>query len=128
MYLCNWWRLTKRRVHQREVELAFSGQRVAAEGHGDLLHRDLEAGRRERFHKYVGRPTDSSKRGRAVGRHRMSQRQRRLVRAEERSDDAAAVSADNAQGRRYGADGDGRLPVRNRADAIDQTSRRWHGD
>ena len=49
MYLCNWWRLTKRRVHEREVELAFSGQRVAAEGHGDLLHRDLEAGRRERL-------------------------------------------------------------------------------
>ena len=56
MYLCNWWRLAKCRVHEREVELAFSGQRVAAEGHGDLLHRDLEAGRRERFHKYVGRP------------------------------------------------------------------------
>ncbi len=36
--------------------------------------------------------------------------------------------AAHAQGRRYGADGDGRLPVRNRADAIDQTSRRWHGD
>ena len=95
MYLCNWWRLTKRRVHEREVELAFSGQRVAAEGHGDLLHRDLEAGRRERLDEDVGRPTDSSKRGRAVGRHRMYQRQRRLVRAEERPDDAAAVAADN---------------------------------
>ena len=95
MYLCNWWRLTKRRVHEREVEVAFSGQRVAAEGHGDLLHRDLEAGRRERFHEDVSRPTDSSKRGRAVGRHRMYQRQRRLVRAEERPDDAAAVAADN---------------------------------
>ena len=33
-----------------------------------------------------------------------------------------------AQGQRYGADGDGRLPVRNRADAIDQMSRRWRGD
>ena len=54
MYLCNWWRLTKRRVHEREVELAFSGQRVAAEGHGDLLHRDLEAGRRERLDKDMG--------------------------------------------------------------------------
>ena len=40
MYLCNWWRLTKRRVHEREVEVAFSGQRVAAEGHGDLLRLD----------------------------------------------------------------------------------------
>ena len=57
MYLCNWWRLTKRRVHQREVEVAFSGQRVTAERHGDLLHRDLEAGRRERLDKDVGRPT-----------------------------------------------------------------------
>ena len=91
MYLCNWWRLTKRRVHQREVEVAVSGQRVAAEGHGDLLHRDPKAGRRERFHEDVGRPTDSSKRGRAVGRHRMYQGQCRFVRPEERSDDAAAV-------------------------------------
>ena len=95
MYLYNWWSLTKRRVHQREVEVAFSGQRVAAERHGDLLHRDLEAGRRERLDEDVGRPTDSSKRGRAVGCHRMYQRQRRLVRSEERSDDAAAVAADN---------------------------------
>jgi len=69
MYLCNWWCLTERRVHEREVELAFSGQRVAAEGHGDLLRLDPKSGGRERFHKYVGRPTDSSKRGRAVGRH-----------------------------------------------------------
>ena len=82
-------------MHEREVEVAFSGQRVAAERHGDLLHRDLEAGGRERFHEDVSRPTDSSKRGRAVGRHRMYQRQRRLVRAEERPDDAAAVAADN---------------------------------
>ena len=82
-------------MHEREVELAFSGQRVAAEGHGDLLHRDLEAGRRERLDKDVSRPTDSSKRRRAVGRHRMYQRQRRLVRAEERSDDAVAVAAGN---------------------------------
>ena len=73
MYLCNWWRLTKRRMHEREVELAFSGQRVAAERHGDLLHRDLEAGRRERLDEDVGRSADSSKRGRAVGRHRMHQ-------------------------------------------------------
>ena len=80
-------------MHQREVELAFSGQRVAAERHGDLLHRDLEAGRRERLDEDVGRPTDSSKRGRAVGCHRMHQRQRRLVRAEERPDDATAVAA-----------------------------------
>ena len=49
MYLCNWWRLTKCRVHERKIKLAFSGQRVAAERHGDLLHRDLEAGRRERL-------------------------------------------------------------------------------
>ena len=91
MYLCNWWRLTKRRVHEREVELAFSGQRVAAERHGDLLHRDLEAGRRERLDEDVCRPTDGSKRGRAVGRHRMHQGQRRLVTSEERPDDAAAV-------------------------------------
>ena len=83
-------------MHEREVEVALSGQRVAAEGHGDLLHRDLEAGRRERFHEDVGRPADSSKRGRAVGRHRMYQRQRRFVTPEERSDDATAVSADNA--------------------------------
>ena len=69
MYLCNWWRLTKCRVHQRKIKLAFPGQRVAAEGHGDLLHRDLEAGRRERLDEDVDRPTDSSKRGRAVGRH-----------------------------------------------------------
>ena len=94
-YLCNWWRLAERRVHEREVEVAFSGQRVAAEGHGDLLHRDLEAGRRERLDEDVGRTADSSKRGRAVGRHRMHQRQRRLLRSEERSDDATAVSADN---------------------------------
>ncbi len=128
MYLCNWWRLTKRRVHEREVEVAFSGQRVAAEGHGDLLHRDLETSRRERFHEDVSRPTDSSKRGRAVGRHRVDERQRRLVRSEERANDATAVTALDrdrgpdyfarrlvtaaghapyAQGRRYGADGDG---------------------
>ena len=62
MYLYNWWRLTERRVHEREVKLALSGQRVAAEGHGDLLRRDLEAGRRERFDEDVSRPTDSSKR------------------------------------------------------------------
>ena len=92
MDLCTLWRLAERRMHQREVEPAFSGQRVAAEGHGYLLHRDLEAGRRERLDKDVGRPTDSSKRGRAVGRHRMHQRQRRLVRSQERSDDATAVS------------------------------------
>ena len=49
MYLCNWWRLTKCRVHERKIKLAFSGQRVAAERHGDLLDRDLEAGRRERL-------------------------------------------------------------------------------
>ena len=94
MYLCNWWRLTKRRVHEREVELAFSGQRVAAEGHGDLLHLDAKSSRRERLDKDVGRPTDSSKRGRAVGCHRMYQRQRRFVRSKERPDDATAVSAD----------------------------------
>ena len=62
MYLYNWWRLTERRVHEREVELALSGQRVAAEGHGDLLHRDFKSSRRERFHEDVGRPTDGSKR------------------------------------------------------------------
>ena len=93
MYLCNWWRLTKRRVHEREVEVAFSGQRVAAEGHGDLLHRDLEAGRRERFDEDVCRTAYSSKRGRAFGRHRMHQRQRRLVRAEQGANDASAVAA-----------------------------------
>ena len=53
MYLCNWWRLTKRRMHQRKVELAFSGQRVAAERHGDLLHLDPKSGRRERLHEDV---------------------------------------------------------------------------
>ena len=139
-------------MHEREVELAFPGQRVAAEGHGDLLHLDAKSSRRERLDKDVGRPTDSSKRGRAVGRHRADERQRCLVRAEERANDAAAVAADKglpadaprpeidptkgtldhfainlkhydpeavteyltaaghapyAQGRRYGADGDG---------------------
>ena len=74
MYLCNWWRLTKRRVHEREVELAFSGQRVAAERHGDLLHLDPKSGGRERLDKDVSRPADSSKRGRAVGRDRADER------------------------------------------------------
>ena len=46
-------------MHEREVELAFSGQRVAAAGHGDLLHRDLEAGGRERLDEDVGRRADS---------------------------------------------------------------------
>ena len=40
----------------------------------------------------------------------------------------AAGHAPYAQGQRYGADGDGSLPVRNRAGAIEQTSRRWRGD
>ena len=139
-------------MHEREVEVAFPGRRVAAEGHGDLLHRDPKSSRRERLDEDVSRPTDSFQRGRAVGRHRMYQRQRRLVRSEERANDAAAVAADKglpadaprpeidptkgtldhfainlkhydpeavteyltaaghapyAQGRRYGADGDG---------------------
>ena len=46
-------------MHQREVEVAFSGQRVAAEGHGDLLRRNLEASGRERLDKDVGRRADS---------------------------------------------------------------------
>ena len=50
-------------MHEREVELAFSGQRVAAEGHGDLLHRDLEAGGRERLDEDVGRRPDGLQRG-----------------------------------------------------------------
>ena len=82
MYLFNWWRLTKRRVHEPEVEVAFSGERVAAEGHRYLLHRDLKTSRLERLDKDVGRPADSSKRGRAVGRHRADERQRRLVRSQ----------------------------------------------
>ena len=59
---------------QREVELAFSGQRVAAERHGDLLQLDPKSSRRERFHEDVGRPTYSFKRGRSVGRHGVYER------------------------------------------------------
>ena len=74
-----------------EVEVAFSGQRVAAEGHGDLLHRDLEAGRRERLDEDVCvainlAPYDPE----AVTEYL-----------------TAAGHAPYAQGRRYGADGDG---------------------
>ena len=102
-------------MHQREVEVTLSGQRVAAEGHGDLLHRDLEAGRRERLDEDVGRRADGLQRGGSLRCDRSYERQRRFVRAEERADDSAAISADNrdcgtdyyAQGRRYGADGDG---------------------
>ena len=74
MYLYNWWRLTERRVHEREVELALSGQRVAAEGHGDLLHRDLETSRRERFHEDVGRRPDGLQRGASLRRDRAYER------------------------------------------------------
>ena len=80
-------------MHEREVELAFSGQRVAAEGHGDLLHRNFKSSRRERFHEDVGRRADSSKRGRAVGRHRVDERQCCFVRSEQGANDAAAVAA-----------------------------------
>ena len=82
-------------MHEREVEVAFSGQRVAAEGHGaSLLHRDFEAGRRERLHEDVGRRADSLKRGRAVGRHRADERRRRLVRSEQGANDDRRL-ADN---------------------------------
>jgi hypothetical protein len=50
-------------VHEREVELAFSGQSVAAERHGDLLHRDFKSGGRERLDEDVGRRAGGLQRG-----------------------------------------------------------------
>ena len=82
-------------MHEREVEVALSGQRVAAERHGDLLRCNFKSSRRERFHKDVGRRADSLQRGGSLRRDRVYERQRCFVRSEERPDDAAAVAPDN---------------------------------
>ena len=92
-------------MHEREVEVAFSGERVPAEGHGDLLHRDLEAGRRERFHEDVCGCPYGLKCSCAVGRHRVDERQRRLVTSEERSDDTTACVEINVSRMRRRVDG-----------------------
>ena len=116
-------------MHQREIKLALPGQRVAAERHGDLLHRNFKSSRRERFHEDVGRPTDSSKRGRAVlhagGQGLPADAPRPEIDPTKGSLDHFAINlapydaeavtayltekghAPYAQGQRYGADGDG---------------------
>ena len=161
-------------MHECEVEVALSGQRVAAVGHRYLLHCNFKSGGRERLDKDVCRTAYSFQRGGSLRCDRVDERQSCLVRAEQGANDATAVAPDNRDrganyfsrrlvardrgegaifiqerlegplpvqaGRflvnrgdrvdagRYGADGDGSLPVRNRAGAIEQTSRRWRGD
>ena len=107
MYLCNWWRLTKCRVHQRKIKLAFPGQRVAAEGHGDLLHRDLKSGRRERFQ---GLPADAPRPEIDPAKGTLDHFAINMAPYDPEAVTAYLTDkghAPYAQGRRYGADGDG---------------------
>ena len=91
-----------------EVEVAFSGQRVAAEGHGDLLHRDLEAGRRERLDE--GLPADAPKPEIDPTKGTLDHFAINLAQYDPEAVTAYLTEkghAPYAQGRRYGADGDG---------------------
>jgi hypothetical protein len=97
-------------VHECEVEVALSGQRVAAVGHRYLLHCNFKSGGRERLDKDVCRTAYSFQRGGSLRCDRVDERQSCLVRAEQGANDATAVAPDNrdrGEGQRYGADGDG---------------------